>query len=211
VIDPGYLHLWINHFPIVLGIVGTLAALLALGMRRRAVWLFAVACLTLAGLFAQPVVMTGEVARDAMRDAWYLSRDAVEAHEAAGEWARWALLLAGAGSAFAWFSLLRTPRTTAQQRDGRTGDFPRWLQALVVVSALLAVATSLRAAWLGGRLVHANETLAFPPGAPQPGAAQPAPEPTAPDTTVPTAPPGPAPDSPLVTTPVDSGARQRRP
>lgn len=174
-IEPGYLHLLINHFPIVLGITGTVAALLALVLRRRAVWLFAVACLTLAGAFAQPVAMTGEIAEDAMRTAWYLSKEAVEEHEAAGGWARWALLLAGVTSAVAWFALLRAPRTTAQQRDGRTGDFPGWLQALVIATALLASATTTRAAWLGGKLVHANATLAFPPGAsPVPGTGIPA-------------------------------------
>jgi hypothetical protein len=202
VIEPGYLHLLINHFPVVLGIVGTLGALLAFAMRRRTVWLFAVACLTLAGVFAQPVVMTGEVAEDAMRTAWYLSRDAVSAHESAGEWARWALLLCGATSAFAWWHLVRAPRTTAQQRAGSPGDFPRWLQLFVVITALLATTTTARAAWLGGKLVHANATLAFPPApaAPDSGAA-PAPQPATVPDSVPVVP----------ATPVDSAATPASP
>ena len=45
-----YVHTLINHFPIILSVVGTGVVLLALIVRRRGLWLYALATLTLAGL-----------------------------------------------------------------------------------------------------------------------------------------------------------------
>jgi hypothetical protein len=45
-----YLHTIINHFPIILTVVGSAALVLAFLIGRRARWLYALATLTLAGL-----------------------------------------------------------------------------------------------------------------------------------------------------------------
>lgn len=51
-----YAHLLVNHFSVILAYVGLAAILLAAVRRRRALWLYAVATLTLAGLgFIRPV------------------------------------------------------------------------------------------------------------------------------------------------------------
>ena len=48
--DAAYLHLVVNHFPIVLAIAGTVAALLALALQRRGLWVYAAASLTMAAV-----------------------------------------------------------------------------------------------------------------------------------------------------------------
>src|SRR5690242_16627936 len=43
-----YVHTLINHFPIILVVMGAAAAVTALVLRRRGIWLYSVASLTLA-------------------------------------------------------------------------------------------------------------------------------------------------------------------
>jgi len=90
-----YVHTLINHFPIILMVVGTAVLLLALIVRRRAIWLYALATLTLAGLSIYPVYFTGDQAADAVRHTWYIMRPMVEEHDAAAGYALFSVLLAG--------------------------------------------------------------------------------------------------------------------
>jgi hypothetical protein len=53
--DPAYLHLVVNHLPVVLSVVGAAAAIVALLVRRRGVWLYSVASMTIAGVVAAAV------------------------------------------------------------------------------------------------------------------------------------------------------------
>lgn len=66
-----YFHMIINHFPIILGVMGAAAAVLGLLVPRRGVWLYALASLTLAALSAYPAVFTGERAEHVLEEAWY--------------------------------------------------------------------------------------------------------------------------------------------
>src|SRR5205823_4706578 len=77
-----YLHITINHFPIILTVVGSAVLVLALVVRRRGVWLYALATLTLAGASIYPAFFTGDRAAHAVRDTWYILRAAVEEHDA---------------------------------------------------------------------------------------------------------------------------------
>ena len=62
--DAAYLHIVVNHFPIILCVVGTVAALLALALQKRALWVYSAASITIAGLTVYPVVFNGERAED---------------------------------------------------------------------------------------------------------------------------------------------------
>jgi hypothetical protein len=152
--DGAYLHLLVNHFPIVLGVVGAAAALLALVARRRTPWLYAVATLTIAGATAYPVMLTGHAAEDASRDQWYVARETVHAHEEASDVATYVLIAMGIASAVAWWRL-------ARGRDLLTP--PPWLQALVVLTALAGAGSVTWASYQGGKIVHKSERLATPP------------------------------------------------
>ncbi|MEO7086358.1 MAG: hypothetical protein ABI442_14955, partial [Gemmatimonadaceae bacterium] len=72
-----YLHTIVNHFPIILSVVGTSVLILALITGRRGIWLYALATLTLAGLSVYPAFYTGNAAAHALRDTWYVVHDMV--------------------------------------------------------------------------------------------------------------------------------------
>ena len=149
-----YLHILINHFPIILMVVGTAVLLLALIVRRRGVWLYGLATLTLAGLSIYPVYFTGDQAADAVRTTWYIVRSMVEEHDAAAGFALVSVLLAGAVSAYAWWRMLRREVM---------GLPPVWLRTVVAVIAVWALSVVARTAYLGGLIVHDSPKLPTPP------------------------------------------------
>ena len=149
-----YVHTLINHVPIILMVVGTAVLLLALIVRRRAIWLYALATLTLAGLSIYPVYFTGDQAADAVRTTWYIVRSMVEEHDAAAGFALASVLMAGAASAYAWWRMLRREVT---------GLPPVWLRVVVAVIAVWALSVVARTAYLGGQIVHDSPRLSTPP------------------------------------------------
>ncbi|HEY2375557.1 MAG TPA: hypothetical protein VGH98_06240 [Gemmatimonadaceae bacterium] len=148
-----YIHILINHFPIILTVVGSAVLALALIVRQRAVWLYAVATLTLAGLSIYPVYFAGDQASDALRNTWYVVRSMVDAHDAAAGWALGCVLVMGAASAYTWWRMLR--RETM-------GLPPVWLRVVVAVLALFGLSTVARTAYLGGEIIHDSPRLANP-------------------------------------------------
>lgn len=119
-----YFHMIINHFPIILGVMGAAAAVLGLVVPRRGVWLYALASLTLAALSAYPAVFTGERAEHVLEEAWYVQAGALEEHEESGKLALWVKLATGIVSAWAWRrtvkgAALRTARVAVRHRRGR--------------------------------------------------------------------------------------------
>ncbi len=183
--NAAYLHLVVNHFPIVLSIMGVLAALLALIVKRRGAWLYAAVSLTVAGLLAYPVMLTGHSAEDVMRDKWYVTKESIDEHEEAADLATWVLLGAGLINAFAWWRIARAGRDAsgAQMLPGGV------VQTLVLVTGLAGAGTVSYAALQGGKIVHNAPALeTAPPGA--------APSTTPPSTTTPSPIPAPPPSPP---------------
>jgi uncharacterized membrane protein len=156
-----YVHTLINHFPIILTVVGTSVVLLALIVRRRGFWLYGLATLTLAGLSVYPAFFTGDQAAHAVERTWYIMRPMVEEHDDAAAFALGSLLLMGAVSAYAWWRMLRREVTTLP---------PVWLRATVAIIAVWALSVVARTAYLGGQIVHDSPKLQTPPaGAIPPG------------------------------------------
>ena len=151
-VDAAYLHLLVNHIPIILAGLGALAAAAALVTRKRAVWLYALATITLAGLGAAPAFVSGRFAEDVMRGAWYVERGSWRAHEDSAEVATILLLASGAISAFAWHRLARGP-------DRDSAELPAWLRSLVVGAALAGFAAVTVTAYQGGRIIHKSKVL----------------------------------------------------
>jgi hypothetical protein len=144
--NAAYFHLLINHIPVILAPLGAAAAILAFIMRKRAIWLYAVACLTLSGLSAYPVMATGDAARRVVRDRVpSVSRATLEDHEEAGDITMWVLLAAGLVSAYAWWRTVRDPRYTT---------LPTWLEVLIIVTAIAAAGSVTWASWEGGMIIH---------------------------------------------------------
>lgn len=149
-----YIHTLINHFPIILMVVGTGVLLLALIVRRRGLWLYALATLTLAGLSIYPVYFTGDEAADAVRQTWYIMRPMVEKHDDAAGFALASVLIIGVVSAYTWWRMLRREVTTLP---------PVWLRTVVAVLAVWALSVVARTAYLGGQIVHDSPKLQTPP------------------------------------------------
>ena len=152
--DWPYLHTLINHFPIILNVVGFAVLIFALFKKSRGVWLYAVATLTLAGLSAYPAFFTGDQAAHALRGVWYIVRESVHAHDESAGYALTMLLITGAVSAFAWWHMLRRNVTELP---------PAWLRTTLVVLAALTLAVVTRTAYLGGKIVVDSPMLLHPP------------------------------------------------
>ena len=144
--DAAYLHIVANHFPIILCVVGTLAALIALGVQKRGLWVYASASIALAGLLVYPVLFTGGQAEKIVEKRWYASREAIRAHEQAPERATWVTLAAGVIAAYAWFRAAR-PRH-------RVDHFPFSLQVLLTIGGLAASGALVYASYQSGFIVH---------------------------------------------------------
>lgn len=170
--DLGSLHILINHFPVILTIVGTAALLLAMIVRTRGSWLYATATLALAGVAVVPTFLTGDPAAEQLHDTWWVTREAIEAHSDAADFALWGLSIMGLIAAYAWWRVWRSAAdhavpalpgqggaATADARPFRDGGLPLWLRALVLVSALNSCALVFRTASLGGDIVHHSEIL----------------------------------------------------
>jgi hypothetical protein len=149
-----YIHTLVNHFPIILSVVGTAVLILALVVRQRGVFLYALATLTLAGLSVYPAFFTGDEAADAQRHTWYIVQSTIREHDAAAGFALWALLITGAVSAYAWWRMLKREPLVLP---------PVWLRAVVTVIAVWSLSVVVRTAYLGGKIVHDSPRLATPP------------------------------------------------
>lgn len=163
-LDWPYVHLLVNHFSVILTYVGLTAALLAVVRPRRALWLYAVATLTLAGLAVYPAVLTGEQAAPVMERQWFVDEAAVDDHQKAGERAQWILLAMGALSAYGWWRLQRPPGKPEGPGGAVEGDLPLALRSAVLVAALAGAAAVAFAAYEGGYIVHKAPRITAPPG-----------------------------------------------
>ena len=149
-----YIHTLINHFPIILTVVGSGVLVVALATGRRGIWMYALATLTFAGLSIYPAHFTGDQASHALRGTWYIVRSMVREHDDSATYALISILAMGAAAAYGWWWMLR--------RDP-SGLPPMWLRVVISLLAALGLAIITRTAVLGGRIVHESPKLATPP------------------------------------------------
>ncbi len=160
-----YVHILVNHFPVVLSVFGLGVAVAALILRRRGLWLSAMGTLTLAGVLVYPVRFTGNQADRALNDPWYIRHGAIDAHDNASLIAMICLLLVGAVSAYGWWRALKRPEEI----------IPGWIRAAVLVGAIAGFGTVAYTAYLGGKIIHEAPILQLktPPANLPPGIAAP--------------------------------------
>ena len=185
------LHSLVNHFPIVLTVIGALAVLVAAMFERRAIWMYALSSLTLAGVTVYPAWVTGGRAANAVRHAWYIAPDAVHTHSEAADITLWIVAVTGLLALISLVTLTRTREATSPAKGFRL---------LVGLGALVSIGAVAYTGYLGGKVVIESPILASPtpplittplpaPGAVptaagqatlQPGASQSSPAPTQP-------------------------------
>jgi uncharacterized membrane protein len=144
-----YVHLLLNHFPVVLSVSALVVTLLAFALERRGLWLTAMGALTAAGIFIYPVHFTGDKADHALRDPWFIRPGAIEAHDNAARIAMIVILLVGAFAAYSWWRALKRP----------ADRLPIWMKGGVLIGALAAVGTVTYTAYLGGKIIHESPVL----------------------------------------------------
>jgi hypothetical protein len=157
-----YLHLLTNHFPIMVTAFGIMVLVFALVTRRRAVWMYALATLAVAGLSAGPVYLTGSQAEETVEGMKAVQPARLDAHEENAELAIWFLLGMGAISGYGFWQMRRAP----------ADEQPRaWLRGVVAATALASMATITVTAQSGGKISHGDNTLMGKPSivAPPPG------------------------------------------
>ncbi len=194
-----YLHTLVNHFPIVLTVVGALAVLLSAMVQRRATWIYALSTLTLGGLTIYPAWITGGRAARAVHDAWYIQKGVIHTHSTAAYVTLWIVGVTGALALIALITMLRLREATSPARGFRI---------LVGLGALASICAVSYTGYLGGQIVVESPILAsptpplitVPPPATTPVPAANTPVPSVqlavPDSSHPTANPAPATTSP---------------
>ena len=148
-----HIHIMINHFPVILAMMGALVALLGVVRSRRGIWMYACASLTLAAITVIPTYFTGEPAEHFLNRPWYIARTSIHTHEDAALIAAILVGLAGLVSLVAWRRLVRYPRELT---------LPGGLRAAVVITAVLAAVAIGYASLLGGYIIHDAPGLGRP-------------------------------------------------
>ena len=147
-----YIHITVNHFPVVLSVLGMVAAIFALIRNKRAIWLYTMATMTAAGVMAGVAYISGDEADDFLHDPWYIKPGVIDAHQDAATWALVVLIATGLICAYSWWRALRY----------RDEPIPRPIRTLVVIGTIMSAATVARTAYLGGKIVHEAPVLALP-------------------------------------------------
>ena len=147
-----YIHITLNHFPVVLSAMGSFGAIVALIKKKRGVWLYTMATMTAAGIMVGPVYLSGDKADEALHDPWYIKSGVIDTHNAAANFALAALLITGAICAYSWWRALRY----------KDEPIPGFIRAAVVISTLFSFSVVARTAYLGGKIIHEAPVLSLP-------------------------------------------------
>jgi lysylphosphatidylglycerol synthetase-like protein (DUF2156 family) len=148
-----YFHTLVNHFPIVLTVIGALAVLAAAMIERRAVWIYALSTLVLAGLTIYPAWLTGGRASDVVRKAWYIAPGAIHAHSSAADITVWIVGVTGLLALIALITLARVREAIVPAKGFRV---------LVGVGALASICAVGYTGYLGGKIVVESPILMSP-------------------------------------------------
>ena len=154
--DPVMTHLRLNHFPVALSLVALGMLVLALIFRRRFLWQYAMTTALLAGIAVIPTFITGDPAAEAVRNTWYISRQAVRAHDESAGITIWILIISGLISLYGLWRAARTPLPRPQYRDLL---LPGWLKALAAIGIIASAVSAGWTGYLGGEIVHGSAQL----------------------------------------------------
>ena len=148
-----YLHTLVNHFPIVLTVIGALAVLVAAMLPRRATWVYALSTLVLAGVAIYPAWLSGDRAGHAVRNAWYIERGVIQTHSAAADVTLWIVGIVGLLALLALVTMVRTREAVSPARA---------LRVIVGLGALVSICAVSYTGYLGGKIVVESPILASP-------------------------------------------------
>ena len=134
-----YAHLVVNHFPIILAVIASLAAVVAAISGREGAWRYAIVTGLLAAVAAPIAFLTGQQAEEIAESLPGLAEEAIETHE---HWGLYALIALGVAGVLAILALALKTRGS------------RWLFA---VGLWAATGVTLQTALHGGEIEHNEE------------------------------------------------------
>jgi hypothetical protein len=159
--DLAHIHLLLNHFPTIGGIIG--GGLFVLSLVTKSDDLKRASLVVLLGisLLSIPTYISGNGAQDAIKSLPGVSKSLIETHEGAALVALGFMVVAGA---FAWLGLWQFRRLAR---------VPNWNLAVILVLTLVTLGLMTRASNLGGEIRHAEIRAEQGTAAPEPAAEEP--------------------------------------
>lgn len=137
-----YIHIVLNHIPIIMNGAGLLVLLTGMVWRNDAVVKAALVLFIASAVICIPTFLTGDGAADVVKTMDAVNVRAIRPHDQAAGWALWTMCIEGIAAIALWIAY-RGPKI-----------FPRWAQITVLVLALLSASTGIRTALLGGKIRH---------------------------------------------------------
>ncbi len=137
-----HIHLFLNHFPIIGTILGTLILLVGIVQQNRAVQKTAHLLLIAMALLAIPVFLTGEPVEESVENIPGISKTMIEEHEEAAEFSIWFMYTAGGCSLIALILLAYGKHLWRLATSG------------ALVFGLIASVAMGRTGYLGGQIRH---------------------------------------------------------
>lgn len=140
-----YIHLLINHFPVVLGAVALLGVIAAILSGRRQMWLYTAITLTLAGVLAYPTFMSGERASRIFRERMPSARERIRDHSEIADITLWVLAVSGVLGLASWYRIAS---------DDPKAPVPGWVKVVLTLPALASAGATGYASYTGGHIGH---------------------------------------------------------
>ena len=140
--NAAHLHLFLVHVPVVGAYFGLLLFLYAWVFKKNETMRVSFGVLTLVGIAAGLVFLTGEGAEEIVENVAGISENLIEEHEGAAKLALILGIALGVSGLVGVFASLRVPVV------------PSWLKVTVLVFGLIAVGALTRTAYLGGQINH---------------------------------------------------------
>lgn len=137
-------HLALNHIPLVGLIFGIVFFVAGLTRSSPAPLRAGLRIFVAMGIAVLPVVASGLVSADVLRDSQWLNATAVSTHQTAGILTLVAMAILGVLSGAALFASRGMP------------VFPRWVKTTVLVLAIASAGSNAWTAYLGGALRHSE-------------------------------------------------------
>lgn len=139
-----YIHLLLNHFPIIGGMIGSMLLLWGIIKKQQNLQLVSLVIIIIMAVLSIPVFLTGEPAEEAVEHLSGVSEQMMELHEEAAELAMVLMSIAGI---LALISLI-----TFYLKSGLF----KTMVLISVLAALLSTGAMIRTGYYGGRIRHSE-------------------------------------------------------
>ncbi len=140
--NPAYLHILTNHFPIVGIIIGTLLLISGMILKNEGIRLSGLGTIVFASVMAIVADLTGDPAKDALRNLPGISESLINRHEDIASVSMFLMIPAGLLAALTIYSIIKKERSV------------NFLTIITLALALLSCAVMGYVGHTGGQIKH---------------------------------------------------------